>query len=111
MDIHRRFGETRVQIIIVLSSGIEYSMDLLRQDLEQAYLEVDDLSFAACVDEDPKLVAQLQLEGSRSRGATYTLYQARRPNTVVLIDKQGIVRAYPSTQQDLDDWILRLLEE
>jgi len=112
MDIHRRFGGTRVQVIIVLTSVPAYppAMDRVRQVLEDGYLETNDLTFAACVDEDPNRVAPLQPEGSRSRGATYTLYQARRPNTLVLIDKQGIVRAFPQPK-DLDDYVQRLVEE
>ena len=98
---------------IVLTTRRHYYpslMNMVRQDLENAYLEVDDPTFAACVDEDPNQVALLQPEGCLTQGATYTLYQARRPSTMVLIDKRGIVRAYPSAK-DLDDWVQRLLAE
>jgi|GEM_PF-687607 len=113
MDIHRRFGGTRVQIIIVLTSVSAYrpdTMDWVRRVLEDAYLEADDSSFAACVDGDPNLVARIQPAGCPSRGATYTLYQARRPNSLFVIDRQGVVRACPPAKL-LYGWVQRLLAE
>ena len=113
MDVHRRFGGTGLQIIIVLTSVSGYrpdTVDWARQVLEDAYLEADDPSFAACVDGDPNLVAQRQPAGCPSRGATYTLYQARRPNSLFVIDRQGVVRACPPAK-DLDAWVQRLLAE
>ena len=113
MDIHRNFGGARVQVIIVLASVPAYPpalMDRVRQVLEDRYLEPDDPSFAACMDGDPNLVAERQPAGCPSRGATYTLYQARRPNTLFVIDRQGVVRACPSAK-DLHAWIQRLLAE
>jgi hypothetical protein len=115
MDVHRRFGEARVQVIIVYTYPAQNTyharvVAVARRDLEDGYFEADDLSFAACVDGDPNRASRYAVQGCESLGATYTLYQARRPNTLVVIDKRGIVRAYVSAKE-LEGWVERLVAE
>ncbi len=115
MDVHRRFGDAGVQVIIVYAYPAPNTyharvVAMARRDIEDTYFEADDLSFAACVDGDPNRASQHAIRGCESLGATYTLYQAGRPNTLVVIDKRGIVRAYVSAKE-LEGWVERLVAE
>ena len=94
-----------------LSGGGGVAQDLVTAHITGVF---EGAPIAGILDSDPALVADLMPPGRPpgvAAGATHWLYQVHERPASFLVDKKGIVRYLTPKENNLREWIVKLLEE